>query len=99
MPSGDVGAMLTLTRDRRTDFFSAAKTKNFESVEGETFTLTAVDVAENSFWVGSYQLTLTTSDDFLHHFNGHPGTVVTHHKYELSLVQDERQVKLDCAPF
>ena len=54
MPSGDVGAMLTLTRDRRTDFFSAAKTKNFESVEGETFTLTAVDVAENSFWVGSY---------------------------------------------
>ena len=54
MPSGDVGAMLTLTRDRVTDFFGAAKNKNFASVEGETFTLTAVDVEENSFWVGSY---------------------------------------------
>ena len=54
MPSGDVGAMLTLTRDRVTDFFSSVKNKNFASVDGETFTLTAVDVEENAFWVGSY---------------------------------------------
>ena len=54
MPSGDVGAMLTLTRDRVTDFFGAAKNKNFDSVDGETFTLTAVDVEDNTFWVGSY---------------------------------------------
>ena len=54
MPNGDVGAMLTLTRDRVTDFFGAAKNKNFASVDGETFTLTAVDVEDNTFWVGSY---------------------------------------------
>ena len=99
MPSGDVGAMLTLTRDRSTAFFGAAKDKSFASAEGETFTLTAVDVDDNAFWVGSYQLTLQTSEDYLHHFNGHPGTTVTHHKSALSGVQEERQVKLDCAPF
>ena len=54
MSSGDVGAMLTLTRNRVTDFFGASKNKDFTSVDGETFTLTAVEAEDHSFWVGSY---------------------------------------------
>ena len=54
LPRGNIGAIMTLTDNRRTGFFNAKVNQKFSSVEGQSLSLTSMDANDKAFWVGSY---------------------------------------------